>query len=241
MIYITAKGKKVDFASNDVASISVSLHNPNHNGDKFKYIIEWVNEQPFFTRCQVDLSDTLYRHNYMMTNKALNEMQAYLKARRNGSEWIEKHKVYLDKLNIPYEIIRWDKWLDHPEFNDLVLVFKDYYRTDFNFKEAVDAQVYSFFARKDISKEEVPSRALQHSADFLLEELACHTIMYNETPAVKIYPGSLPVCYKYVKEYGVPGLDEPLKGLTFARLIYHGVHKEEKSDLLRQGADTKAA
>ena len=122
-----------------------------------------------------------------------------------------------------------------------MLVFKDYYRTDFNFKEAVDAQVYSFFARKDISKEEVPSRALQHSADFLLEELACHTIMYNETPAVKIYPGSLPVCYKYVKEYGVPGLDEPLKGLTFARLIYHGVHKEEKSDLLRQGADTKAA
>ena len=238
MIYITSKGCKKKIAANDTATIAISLHNPNHNGDKFKYIIDWVNAQENFRHCQVDLSDSLYRHNYMMGDESLNEMQAYIRARKNGAEWLDKHTSFLEQLTMPYEVIRWDKWLDHPEFYDTATAYYAYYNSDPVFKEAVDSQVYTFFERKNMSREDVPARSLKHSADFLLEELTCHTIMYRETPAVKIYPGSLPACYKYVREYGAPNIVEPLKGMTFARLLYHGVDVQEKSKLLSNASNT---
>ncbi len=95
--------------------LGVSLHNPNIAGDRLKYMIDWIAEKKNFKKCYIDLSDTLYRHNYMLVN-SIPKMKQVKKAVDQGNKWLNRHQEIIDRLDIPVSILRWDQWLNNPEF-----------------------------------------------------------------------------------------------------------------------------
>jgi tRNA-dependent cyclodipeptide synthase len=241
MISLSVKGNKKKIFSNTIAVLGISLHNPNHNGDKFHHIIDWVNEYKNFTKCYIDLSDTLYRHNYMLTDANITEKQAFIKALNNGDKWLERHKTIIDNLKIPYNVMRWNMLLNRPDFSLLFDLYKESYKTHAPFKNCVDLDIQTFFSRKGVNTSHILPKEKFHALNFLLEELACHTLLYKDIAAANIYPGKMPYCYKFVKENGLPNIKSPLNGMTYTRLVYHGIEIEEKSDLLKEANNNKQA
>ncbi len=235
MITITTKGIKEKIFSNESAVLAVSLHNPNLAGDRLKYIIDWINQKENFKRCYVDLSDTLYRHNYMLTDVNISEEDALLKAKMQGDKWLDRHKVILDRLNVPFYIIRWDKWRIRPEYEEILNLYRKNYDTFESFRKCIHDDISKFFSRKGVDGYHVLPKEIRHCTNYLLEELACHTLMYEEIKAATIYPGSQPSCYKFVKEKGLVDLPNALDNMYYTRVIFHGLKKEMYSDLTFEG------
>ncbi len=98
-------------------------------------------------------------------------------------------------------------------------------------KRIMDDVSKLFFSRKGVNTSHILPKELSHCVNFLLEELACHTIMYGKIKATTFYPGSQPSCYKYVKENGLPDIPEGLKNMYYSRLIFHGIEKKRNQTL----------
>lgn len=228
---VVVRGKKY-WNNSLVCVLAISLHNPNNSGEAFKETIDLVNHNKGFTRCLIDLSDTLNRHNYMMIDN-ITEEEAMKKARYHGDRWLDRHGFLLERLNIPHHVIRWDNWRTKPEFKSTLNKFQKAYDESQPLKAAVHSDVSRFYERRGKSIGHIKPIELKHSVDYLLEELACHSIMYENLHAANVYPGREQDCYKLVRSGKVPNVPMGLMNSHHTRLVFHGV-KEQKSDLLRE-------
>ncbi|HAI13474.1 MAG: hypothetical protein CMJ41_03245 [Phycisphaerae bacterium] len=169
-------------------SLEISLLTTKFDGNKLKATIEWVNRH--FEACTINLADTLYRHNLAGTP---HESPTQV-ARRLGDEWLFRNNEILEFLTVPYQIIRWDSFLNHPEFASIQSYFAKLYQTDQIFKDLVDQDARMFVARGE------SNRSMQNSVDFILEELAgdeLHSRMYKY---VYVYPGTPLSVQNYINE-----------------------------------------
>ena len=213
-----AKKKEKHWNRHDNVVIGVSLHNPNLTGYRFEKIIEWVNAQPNFKRCYIDFADTLNRHNYMLID-GLEEDVAYKKAIDFGNKWLDVNTKIIEKLNMPHLIMRWDRWLKHPRFQ---YVFDSMEKAYFNhkpFKKAVDGSIKGFYERRGINSGHILPKEYRHSVNFILEEIAADTIIYESMKAAYVYPSKEMDAYKLVREKKVPGVPFDLDNSYYVRLI----------------------
>jgi hypothetical protein len=94
-------------------------HGDKHEGEKFAASLNWAKDR--FEKVVVCVNDTLQRHNLL--NKGMNEKTAYAMAYESGNQWIKENiKVQDSKI----EIIRWDYWLKHKDFNHYMTLVNNF-------------------------------------------------------------------------------------------------------------------
>ena len=228
--FIHVKKKEKHWRNNDNVVLGVSLHNPNLTGDRFLKVIDWVNEQPNFKRCYIDFADTLNRHNYMLID-GIDESAAYDKAHKFGKKWLQTNQKHLDTLNIPYQILHWDRWLKNPMFFERFQKLKDVYQSYKPFKKAVDSSIQEFFNRRGVNASHILPKEYFHSVNFILEEIAVDTVIYDSMKAAYVYPAKEMDAYKMIRANKVPQLFFGLSNSYYVRLLATQYIKQEGDKL----------
>lgn len=191
--------------------IGISLHSTNHTDEKLEAIIEYVNAS--FEDCIIDLSDTLYAHHYMSAY-CLNQSEARSRTKLEGDKWLEHNAHTIKKLRIPYTIIRWNNWINHSDFDQLLKTYYALFEKNSVFHNAVMDDISNYYMRrygKNIRN--MNARFFKTSIAYLLEEITCHTIMFRQHPCTNVYPGKQLECYRVIREGMVP---EAPHGLNMA-------------------------
>jgi tRNA-dependent cyclodipeptide synthase len=205
--------------------MGVSLHSPNHRGNSLAAMVRWVNETGKFDEFKVGLSDTLNRHNYVM-EEGISYEQAAKKASCIGQEWLDENLSILENLEIPYELVRWDYWLHN--YSDVVesnrASFYQAFNNNQSFRESILDDVRKYFNRHhgvDLSNADPDKIGL--SIEYLIEELAVYSVIFDTYPSTAIYPGKQLACFELIRNGDVLG-DIPLtiKESKFIRLALHG-------------------
>ena len=213
-----------NFSTHDTAAIGISINSRNHEGFALESIIDWVNSQPTFNKCVIDLSDTLHRHNFNIDDYSLD--QSHDLAYRCGEKWIEDNQPILQKLRMPFEIIRWDTWLKSNEFIRNKVMIECAITYDRNFRSALNYDVECFASRQyraGISRDKI-DKMLEGSYAYLIEELAVHSIFFDKIQSVSVYPGRQQKSFKLMRKGLVSNVPKGMQKSDYAGLYIN--HQE---------------
>lgn len=191
---------------NGVLRLEISVGQPYHEGEKFRCTIDWAKHR--YGKVIVLVNDSLQRFNYMF-EEGLLEKEAHQKASREGTQWIARNMSAIATLP-NFEIYRWDAWKRSENyFSDLNKV-RALYNKNLEFKAAIDEAIEEIWARKNLS-EERKQEFFALSKDYLLEETAAFSIIYNTFKGVSAYPGSFQEMWKMFINQDVSGAPDGLK------------------------------
>lgn len=198
-----------------ICSLEISLGNARTAGDKLQSIVEWAENN--FELCLFHIGDTLYRHNYETDGHPAAD--AYAMALRGGDEWLASHADIIESCRIPHEIIRWDRWLAHPEFPALHSAIRDLYLTDDAFRRAVMADVWMFMERQQDRINAIgPEKFISNGIAFLLEEAAGDTLQSRHYDIARVYPAPQLETFRYLARPDTPAAVAGLGRDVFTRI-----------------------
>ncbi len=196
--------------------LGCSLGSGSHCGESLKAIVDWLN-QTGFEDGLIDLSDTLYRYNYMI--QGMGGKEAHERTIREGQEWRESNESILAQLSMPYRIVHWDHWLKDPRFSSYEQAFAVAFESDRFFRNAVTTDIRIFYQRKYGQNLEVRSpQDVYLSQCFYIEELAAHSILFEDYPCAQVYPGRQLECFKSVRSGEVKNVPTGLLNASYAKL-----------------------
>ena len=209
-------GTALDLKKHPHASLGISLGNSNEQGAKLQSIVLWLNKN--FEHVTIDLSDTLYRWNLNGPDGVVLPNAEQL-AREQGDRWLSENQNTFDKLQIPYEIVRWDNLIKHPEFDTYLDRFRLLYSNDETFQAAVESDVESFIRRKRKAAQEVSAIQSDNCRAFILEEASAHTILSRDHPyAAHVYPGDPLIAEEVLRRNKIVDAPQGMQGALFVSL-----------------------
>lgn len=211
---------KPDFSKYDTFSIGVSLNSRNHVGVALEAIVSWVNSQDTIKTCLIDLSDTLHRHNFIA--EGYSPEAAYRECEKLGDAWIRENNHILNKLNVPYKIIRWSTWLDRSEFLRNKIFFERAIVNNRNFRQAIYKDIESFLNRR--GRQNIADHLdviAKGCLDYLIEELAVHAMYFEQHPSISVYPGRQQESFKMVRNGLVKNVPTGMQKSDYAGLYMH--------------------
>lgn len=168
--------------------LTISVGQEVHEGEKFIATLELVNSS--FASCIMLIDDSLQRHSMALDTKE-DASSFYNQSIHEGDLWLERNRKYYKNLSILDNIIRWDKWLYHPNYAETEKKIKGLINEDANYKLAFVNTVDEFLRRyyqRLIEKVNFDmERARSLCMNYLLEEctalclwpeLGCHFEVY---------------------------------------------------------------
>lgn len=191
----------------------------NHQSESLEAIVAWINQSPFESGI-IDLSDTLNRYNFM--RDGVTEDKAAQRALQQGDDWLLQNESILEKLSKPVEIIRWNAWLKNPDYADVHAKVVRAYQENLAFQHAVLQDIKTFLSRKG---EDATGKDYALCRAYLIEEIACHSLLYNSSDMAAIYPGKQLESYRVIRAGAVPGIAADLTHSPFVRLVVHSFDK----------------
>jgi hypothetical protein len=195
--------------------VLISMDSSSHEGKKFKATLDLVDKS--FKNCTILIGDTLYRHNLRREFPMLSEKDIYLKTLKLGDNWIERNQASIERLSIPYQITRWDKWVNHPDFENSLLKIKSCYNTDNHFKSNFDLAVKEYLQR-GVKDNKVDFTAC---LSYLKEECAVMTLWVTNNYDFELYPSgrnkAMSITYEYLIKPKFPNLLHPVS-LRFKKI-----------------------
>jgi tRNA-dependent cyclodipeptide synthase len=204
----------------DTARLEISVGQPYHEGAKFEATVDWASHR--FSHVIISVNDTLQRFN-LIFEQGLSENRAMVSARHAGSEWIRRQRPLLSRLP-GCELSRWNEWLSHPGFATALEQTGTFYEHHQGFRDAVCANIGAVWGRKLRSssayKEADFPRFFDLSKQYILEETAVFSLMFQERPAVDIYPGTLLFMWNLFAQGSLPGAPEGLEKGRFTRIDF---------------------
>ncbi len=154
--------------------IHISVGQEYHEGEKFAATLELINST--FRKCTIMLCDSLQRHTMSFTNKQATQEELYQMSMDKGDEWLLRNSSIINRLlKIPHNIIRWDYWLQHPEYNTKRALIEKLYFQDEVYRQAYKRTIDKFLCRlgkKAQIKEEEYARFAAICLEYLKEECA---------------------------------------------------------------------
>jgi tRNA-dependent cyclodipeptide synthase len=219
------------------ATLGVSVGSPNWAGEKFAAILHFAAEN--FDTVRIDVSDALYRHNFMA--EGLSKDAALARANALGALWLTNHQSIIDACPVKPSVIRWACWYNHPDFQNTLAAFENAYEHNDVFRSAVERDIDHFYGRKNNQGQE---GGRGHSKNFLIEEVAVITLQARELPSLKIYPGDELNCLSVVRLGLVENAPMGLEQEQYAKIKFetraayktpiptYGAHKRVVANLL---------
>lgn len=196
-------------------SLGISMGSANHSGQIFSAIIDWVNEFGFEFGI-IDLSDTLNRYSLMLDGTTENAAAGI--ARQQGDAWLQNNLSQLRSLQVPFKIIRWDNWLNDPRYPSIVKEIELIVEENLQFRSTVYADIANFYARKGHACTAYNARL---SMQYLIEEMAAHTLLHSDHDVTTIYPGKQLETYKLIRSGAVRDFPSGIDRSSYIRLIPH--------------------
>ena len=189
------KSDKMNEFARSKCILTVSVGQPNHEGDKFVATVLAVNKQ--FTSCIIMVCDSLQRHT-MKISSQLNLNDLHKESNILGDEWIIRNSLAIKQFNIPYQISRWDEWMNHSNYLEKKCSINSLYANDPLFKKSIDETAQKFSERKmDISVVD-RNTAFNLSKEYLLEECAVMLLQADDGYRFEIYPSQRNDAMDYV-------------------------------------------
>lgn len=161
------------------ARLQISINQEKHNGDKFAATMEWASHR--FHSQTLIISDTLQRHNYI--TQGFTPEEAMRLAYQDGLNWFEKNRETIEKHN-RVNITFWNDWLNCPTFKAKHFAVKTAYIKDIALNDLINDTAKHFAKKYDDQ-----AKGFQSSLNYILEELAAFSLMYDNDQTIDIYPG----------------------------------------------------
>ena len=199
--------------------LRISVGQPNHEGAKLQAAVDWINRNPSVTEIQISVGDFLQRHNIIACGE--DEERAGYMSLLAGTLWIERNESILSGLQPKWSFTRWTDWFDTDEFHKTHAAVLRLETDDPAFKEKIDLDTSLIAQRKELRGESIPKDFIQHSYNFITEELAVFAMQSRHLPAAEVYPGKPleTVRYLYGKE-DLPELLAPFKTRYAVRISF---------------------
>lgn len=100
-----------------------------------------------FGYCDISLCDTAHRYNLMWQDKCSLE-EAYARTWESGKEWVQGfYSLFSPEERAAISLVRWDSWLQHPDFEKKRLFTTRFYEEDSGFREAIKRSVERYLNR----------------------------------------------------------------------------------------------
>lgn len=177
-----------DFLKAKSCIMTISVNQEYHEGEKLRAVLHSVNKQ--FKSCTIAVCDTLQRRSIEML-KNVSAEESYRIALQDGDEWIARHKEIIEQeLQIPYQIIRWDHWLNNAKFTENSKKVNNLFASSNNYKMLVKDTVDKFWSRQEARNNNFSrsEKAITNSIEYILEESACMLQWLEEGYHYDIYP-----------------------------------------------------
>lgn len=195
----------------------------HHQGLALKAIVDWINQQNFQNGL-IDISDTLNRHNHMISG--ISEIESYEISKREGLKWELQNKDVLAELKMPVQIVHWDHWLQDERYPIYLRAFEKALEKDLHLKMGMMSDIERHYQRKyKQTLHERSSSDVALSQKYYLEELAVLTIQFEDFPCAEFYPGKELDCVRAVRSGNVKNV--PM-GLLNAVHVPMFLHEEEQ-------------
>jgi len=159
--------------------LTISVGQEVHEADKFAATINLVDEN--FSSCIILIDDTLQRHTMALQSGKEGDF-FYDQSLREGDFWLERNAVYLSRLSIPHQIIRWDKWLKHPNYEQQKQRINTLLATDLLYKQTFEETIHEFLRRYYSRLDK--NKLIHSEKDFLL----CFNYLIEECTALCLWP-----------------------------------------------------
>lgn len=203
-------------------SIGISLKSPNHTGEALDAIVSWMNGK--FDYCTIDLTDSLERLN-IMAEKGISEEEARKEANALGDLWMQENGCRLSNLQMPMSMLRWDHWhsqSNKPRLESLKSVFNELAATNEDFSAAIDQDVDNFYMRRlNLQPSFITQQQRNVSRNYLIEEMAGHSLLYENYMCATIYPGKQQESFKMLRDGVVEGAPTGLRNSYYTRLVVY--------------------
>ena len=155
---------------------------------KLQSYLELINTA--FGCCTIAICDTLQRHTLSLAHQNLSDSELAEYSNKLGTEWIERNNQIISKaLTIPYQMVRWNNWLQAEQFPADLVRIKELYNSNKEYKGTVDKVVSEFTKRsrgyfQDISLKVITERSL----NYIFEECAAMLQWFEEGYDYDVYP-----------------------------------------------------
>lgn len=218
---ICASFSNVNILSNSNCCLGVSVGQMYHEGEKLEASLNLINAN--FAQCTIVVCDTLQRHTLL--DDSLSAEEKYAVAKEKGGAWLERNYQRIAKLTIPYQIKRWDNWLQQPRYYiDLALVkaaLQHEPKIKHGFAKTVDIFVNRLLKR-DANIDVMQAR--ENSMNYLLEEATIAMLMWQQEAFNYIaYPGEISSAFASIYDKYVNPEDQLVQWLNikFKRYSRH--------------------
>ncbi len=178
--------RKLFKKSNCIIPISI-MGSKEHEGNRFLATMQLVNAS--FKSCTLLIGDGLHRHTLKIEHPEEDEGSLHKMALILGDQWFLRNRNAYENLRIPYKIVRWSNYLEHPDFNRCLQVVSSLYKVDETYKNAIEdngKQYLSRYANKGICFNAV--EALSFCVAYLKEECATMCLWAEEGYLFELYP-----------------------------------------------------
>lgn len=202
----------------DKCFLGISLGNPNLEDTRFEACVEWISEN--FSECALVVGDYLYRFTLQIIR---DEPPESLKkeALRIGNNFKDKYNSIIKKYSNSCNF----QWLPissvvqkNANVETYLVFYRDLYQNNLKFQMLVDEFSTIYLERIALKHETDTEINRQCAIDYLIEEIAVFTDLYEQGWSALIYPGSIKI-FEEIAE-GVLGAAIPpaLQKLIFVSL-----------------------
>lgn len=203
--------------------VSISVGQPAHTGSRIAATFNLVNKT--FSACTFMLADTLQRHTMEIIRPHEPSENLMHQAKKNGDLWLCENMSLLSQLEIPWDVRRWNCWLNHNRFPSLLNKIQTTYQLEPEYRAAFDSNIDKYLRRVknrgDLNTELESARNL--CLKYLQEECAILCLWLEEGCQYDIYPGerapAMQATYLRFIETIHPDLLKPLPIRFFKGLV----------------------
>ena len=207
-------------------SLEISTGNPKCSGRFLVLVMNWARQ--YASSFVFSVGDTLRIHNYVSVGHPehglLTPSEAGAVARAEGTAWYEANASAIGKYfaDCEVEIVRWDDWKAHPDFEYRLAVLEHAYASDVRFADTIRSDLRKYLNRQGLlarPRRPDESLVLDQLANYLLEELAVYSIQADTPATVNVYPGSQMNVFKEMSTF--ESVPPSLKVRHYAYLEIH--------------------
>lgn len=206
----------------------ISIGQSYHEGEKFEATLELVNRK--FKCCTLMLADTLQRHN-IQAQEGLGTDEAYLESLKRCDDWLERNQAAIHNfLDIPFNVVRWNEYLDHPDFDAKLKFIDSFYRDAGFFYESVDSTVNEYMNRGNRAElpEDRQHFLRENCLRYLLEECAVMLLWWEKDGfEFEVYPTKRNAAMSAVFDQIISPADPSILRPVNLRFKRYAKHPEE--------------
>jgi tRNA-dependent cyclodipeptide synthase len=171
------------------AALPISVGQKCHEEEKFAATLKIINKN--FKSCSIIICDTLQRHTLSLRER-INENKdvLYKKALKMGDRWLQRNRPLIEQLTIPHEILRWDKWLNDPNYQLIREKIDLLYQSDKYFKQKIIDTIDLFVERYTNKCDNIVDEKIIFASclEYVKEECTVELLWVNERFNFEIYP-----------------------------------------------------